>query len=101
VNPSLIVDEYERRFRSAFANAAIGMIIVDDSGMVTYANEAWRRIAGYEESELVGMHYSLTVHPDDRALSLEAFRRIMDGDNDGYTKERRLIRKDGGLVWRG
>ena len=93
------LDDCERRFRSAFSNAAIGMTIIDPDGKYAYANEVFLRILGYLENELVGLHYSVVIHPDDRAQSLEAFRAVVEGGRTGYVNERRLVRKDGGLIW--
>jgi diguanylate cyclase (GGDEF)-like protein/PAS domain S-box-containing protein len=63
------------------------MAIVDGSGRLTYANESLRRISGYEEPELYGMKLTELLHPDDKA-------RI-----GSFTSERRLLRKDGSVVW--
>jgi diguanylate cyclase (GGDEF)-like protein/PAS domain S-box-containing protein len=69
--------ECDRRFRSAFTDAAIGIAIVDRSGRVVYANESLRRISGYEEAELYGMAFADLLHADDG----------------------RLLRKDGSAIW--
>ncbi len=36
----------------------------DLTGRITYANETFQRVAGYSESELIGMPHSIIRHPD-------------------------------------
>ncbi len=42
------------------------------------------------------MHFTATLHPDDRASRLGIFQRILAGEIGSFINERRLIRKDGG-----
>ena len=37
-------------------------------------------------------------HPDDLAENLDAFNRVLAGASDGYTMEKRYVRKDGQTV---
>jgi two-component system sensor histidine kinase/response regulator len=39
------------------------------------------------------------VHPDDLAAYLALFGPLMNGDIPTFTMEKRLVRKDGSLVW--
>ena len=39
------------------------------------------------------------THPDDLAASLEQFLPLLRGEQPGYSLEKRLVRKDGSLVW--
>jgi PAS domain S-box-containing protein len=67
--------EYERRFRSAFEHAAIGMAIVDRSGAYVFVNQAFCRISGYQDHELYGMTFTATLHPEEGAMRLDVSRR--------------------------
>jgi diguanylate cyclase (GGDEF)-like protein/PAS domain S-box-containing protein len=91
--------ECERRFRSAFAHAAIGMAMVDTSGAYVFVNQAFCRISGYEEAELQQMKFAVTLHPDDRASRLKAFEQLLRGEIGSYVNERRFVRKDGSVAW--
>jgi diguanylate cyclase (GGDEF)-like protein/PAS domain S-box-containing protein len=96
---SSTLPESELRFRSAFAYAAIGMAILDTSGVFVYANQAMCRISGYEEDELRGMKFGAIVHPDEWASRLEVFQQIVTGEVVSDISEWRLLRKDGTTVW--
>jgi diguanylate cyclase (GGDEF)-like protein/PAS domain S-box-containing protein len=91
--------ECERRFRSVFSQAAIGMAIIDRGGRIIYVNEALCRMSGFEEHELCRMHFTETLHPEDRELRLEIFERIIAGEIGSFINERRMLRRDGKTVW--
>jgi diguanylate cyclase (GGDEF)-like protein/PAS domain S-box-containing protein len=91
--------ECERRFRAAFAHAAIGMAMIDAGGFFVYANEALCRMTGYQEAELYRLNFTQTLHPEDRAARQDVFERVMAGQLGSYVNERRLLRRDGGTLW--
>jgi diguanylate cyclase (GGDEF)-like protein/PAS domain S-box-containing protein len=96
---TLALPECERRFRSAFTQAAIGVAIVDANGAYVFVNQAFCRISGYEDRELCQMRFTATLHPDDRDSRMKAFERLVSGETGSNLSERRFIRKDGGLAW--
>ncbi|MDO9269554.1 MAG: EAL domain-containing protein [Methylobacter sp.] len=55
-------------------------------------------ILGYTREELDGKNWAEMTHPDDLALDIVQFERVMQGECEGYTKEKRFIRKDGAVV---
>jgi diguanylate cyclase (GGDEF)-like protein/PAS domain S-box-containing protein len=79
--------ECDRRFLAAFTGAAIGMAVIDCTGRLAYANESLCRISGYREPALYRMKFTELLHPEDQA----AF--------GSFSNERRLLRKDGSVVW--
>jgi diguanylate cyclase (GGDEF)-like protein/PAS domain S-box-containing protein len=91
--------ECERRFRSVFAQAAIGMAIIDSRGIFVYANQALCKMTGYQDHELQGMHFTGTLHPEDRELRLEVFGKILSGEIGSFINERRMLHKDGKVSW--
>jgi PAS domain S-box-containing protein len=58
-------------------------------------NDELCRILGYERSELLQKTWPEITHPDDLAADVAQFNRIMAGEIDGYSMEKRRIRKDG------
>jgi len=75
------------------------MAIIDSSGTFTYANQALCRMTGYKEHELCGLNFTATLHPDDRAPRLDVFQQILAGQVDSFVNERRLVKKNGDLLW--
>lgn len=57
----------EARFRGAFADAPIGMVLLDASGQVTSVNEAFCRLTNATVDELQRRPFAGLVRPADRA----------------------------------
>ncbi|MGH8604333.1 MAG: PAS domain S-box protein, partial [Gammaproteobacteria bacterium] len=56
-------------------------------------------ILGYGREELLGMTFLDLTPPEDVDASLDRVRRMLDGELDPYSLERRYIRKDGSRFW--
>lgn len=61
----LALREREALFRSAFADAAVGMVLVNQDGRFVQVNEAFYRMIGYTEPALVMRSFLEITHPDD------------------------------------
>ena len=70
----------------------------DLRGVITYANPAFCRIAGYQVDELVGHNHNLVRHPDmPKAAFADLWDRLMEGNPwRGVVKNRC---KDGRYYW--
>jgi PAS domain S-box-containing protein len=56
------------------------IVVVDEAGVITYANDAVRRILGYDPSDLVGTYAFDYVHPEDVDDARDAFQALVDAD---------------------
>jgi diguanylate cyclase (GGDEF)-like protein/PAS domain S-box-containing protein len=59
------LQESERRFHSAFSNAAIGMALVSTEGVVLQVNQALLLLLGRDLRDVVGLPFGEFVHADD------------------------------------
>lgn len=91
--------ESEGRFRSTFEQAAVGMAHVGLGGEWLRVNEKLCEIVGYAREELLGLTFQGITHPEDLRRDEEAFRRLLLGEMDTYSTEKRYVRKDGSSVW--
>jgi PAS domain S-box-containing protein len=92
--------ESEERFRVMFELSSVGMAQADpQTGRFLRVNQKLCDITGYTSDELLGMRLSEITHPEDRASDWAAFRRLMEGQESQYRREKRYIRKDGAVVW--
>ena len=89
----------EERFRSAFANAALGFAMASPTGRLLAANPAFCHLSGYSLEELRAQDFTQLVHPEDRAANLVQQQRMLAGESSDYTLENRYLRKDGRAVW--
>jgi PAS domain S-box-containing protein len=88
----------EERFRRYFDLGLIGMAITAPDKGCLEVNDELCRVLGYERSELLQKNWAEMTHPDDLELDLENFERVLAGDMDGYTLDKRWIRKDGRFI---
>jgi len=67
-------------------------------GVITYVNETFAKISGYESSELIGKAHNIVRHPDmPKSVFKELWNTIKSGKSwSGYVKN---LRKDGGYYW--
>jgi len=70
----------------------------DLEGRITYANEAFCRVAGYTLDELIGQHHNVVRHPNmPKAAFGDLWTKLKRGDSwRGMVKNRC---KDGGYYW--
>jgi len=70
----------------------------DLNGVITYVNETFAHISGYEPEELVGKPHNIIRHPDmPRSAFADLWETIRSGRTwRGYVKN---LRKDRGYYW--
>ncbi len=96
----LRLSDNERRFRSLFEQAAVGMAQVErGSGRLIHVNRRFAAILDYPVAELDGLSLARLIHADDLAAVWEGCHRLDAGEVDEYSSERRLLRRDGSIIW--
>ena len=89
----------EERFRAIFEQAAVGMAQVDLDGSWLRVNQKLCEIVGYTEEELRELTFQDVTHPDDLEVDLEYVGRLLAGEMETYSIEKRYFRKDGPILW--
>ena len=74
------IHESEERYRSVVDNARDAIFIISRDGMMLSANPACEKITGLRREDWLGKPFGLLVHPDDRALAAEFFKRALGGE---------------------
>ncbi|MGZ4843114.1 MAG: PAS domain S-box protein, partial [Candidatus Angelobacter sp.] len=88
----------EERFRRYFDLGLIGMAMTSPTKGILEVNDELCRILGYERNELLQKSWAEITHPDDLAADVAQFNRVLSGEIDGYTLDKRWIRKDGRVI---
>jgi PAS domain S-box-containing protein len=88
----------EERFRRYFELGLIGMAMTSPTKGILEVNDELCRILGYERGELLQKTWVQLTHPDSVAADVAQFDRVMSGEIDGYTLDKRWIRKDGAII---
>jgi PAS domain S-box-containing protein len=91
--------ESEARFRAAFENAAVGVVLVDPQGSLLRVNDTFAHMLGYSTGELETKSFLEVTHPDDLAANFSVLEKTLAGEANSYCIEKRYVRKDGGIVW--
>ncbi len=90
--------ESEGKFRAISGSANDGIILMGNSGEITFWNNAAERIFGYTESEILGkdLHEILTPekYRDRQNKAFSMFKETGEGDAIGRTLELEAIRKN-------
>jgi two-component system NtrC family sensor kinase len=87
----------EARFRGLFESSIVGMAVMDLTGRLTDANDAFLRLTGYERSDLPLSWDGQMTPPEHRALDQRAIEQLRGG-GVAAPYEKDLVRKDGGRV---
>jgi hypothetical protein len=91
--------ESEARFRGTFQQAAVGVSHVSLDSRWLRVNERLSAMLGYTEAELLDKTFQDVTHPDDVEEDVENVHRLLSGDINTYSMEKRYIRKDGTPLW--
>jgi len=91
------VDERTRERDRLWRNSQDLIAVVGPDGVFQAANPAWKRILGWEETEVVGRHHLELNHLEDRVTSEAALLQASNEELPPY--ESRLAHKDGGYRW--
>ncbi|QNA85124.1 PAS domain-containing protein [Sphingomonas sp. So64.6b] len=91
------VEERTRERDRTWQNSQDLLAVVAEDGRFIAANPAWTTILGWQPNEVVGRDHLAFSHPDDQALSDDAYHRVQNGDLRQY--ENRVRHKDGSYRW--
>ncbi len=91
--------ESEERFRATFEQAAVGIAHVSPGGRFLRINPGFCDIVGYSRREMLRRTFQDITHPDDLDTDLENVHRLLAGEIDTYSMEKRYIRQNGETVW--
>ncbi|WP_133501720.1 PAS domain S-box protein [Cognatilysobacter terrigena] len=88
----------ERRLAAMFANAAVGLAELEDSGRFVHVNDELCRIVARSQYELTTLGVADVTHPDDLARTLDV---VVHARDTGHTAriEKRCLRPDGSALW--
>ncbi|MEO8204810.1 MAG: PAS domain S-box protein [Chthoniobacterales bacterium] len=94
-----ILQESDERFRGAFEHSGIGMALVSREGYFLQVNPALCRIVGYTVDEMLAVKFQQITFPEDTPYDLANLERLLRGESESYSMEKRYIHKEGHLVW--
>lgn len=96
---SAALRDSERRFRSIFEQAAVGMAHKSLDGHFIDVNERFCQIVGYSQDEIHQLRFQEITDPNDLSLELQYENDLRDGKIPSYVIEKRYRHKDGHVIW--
>jgi len=91
--------ESEERFRAAFDQAAVGVVLVGMDHQTLWANPGLCAMLGYSAAEMRALTFLDVTHPDDLDADFAAMRRLLAEEARSCRYEKRYTHKDGSVVW--
>ena len=85
-------------FRPYCELGLVGMAIISPEKGCIEVNDEICEILGYERTELLARTWAELTYPDDLAADVANFERVMAGECDGYSLNKRWIRKNGQVI---
>ncbi|RZI44183.1 PAS domain S-box protein [Herbaspirillum sp. HC18] len=89
----------EEKFRATFENAPLGIAESTLDGKITEANPKFLEIMGYTKEEILHLSVRDVTHPSDLEDTLSSIQKLVTGEEDSFTIEKRYIRKDCSFLW--
>ena len=88
--------EKDKQLKLFYELPFIGMSITSPvTRQWVYANDRLCEMLGYTRTELLQTTWTDITHPDDLNGNLKEFERMISGEIDGFSSEKRYLRKDG------
>lgn len=89
----------EERFRNAFEFTNVPMVLTDLEHRFVRVNEAFAKMFGYSQMEMLEMSVSDITHPDDLRESYGRRVALLEGQTNYFQMEKRYIHRDGHIIW--
>jgi PAS domain S-box-containing protein len=94
-----VLRENEERFRAIFQQAGVGVAQIDLDGKVQIANDRYCQVVGHSRHDLVGMETKEITHRQDLNQEVTILPRLLAGEVESFSTEKRYIQNDGTVVW--
>ena len=91
--------ERENRLRTIFETSQAGIILVDQHGIITFANQRMADMFKCALSDLFGSAYLSHIHPEQEQIGAEKMRQLIGGEFKALSVERRYRCADGSDFW--
>src|SRR5271163_4614315 len=75
------------------------MAVFAPHGRLLKVNRALCELSGYTESQLLRLRFRDITHPEDIDADLEHVKRLLSGEADRYSLEKRYFTAQGHVIW--
>ncbi len=93
------IEESERRVRSTFEQAAVGMAHLALDGSIVSVNQRLCRTLGFDAARMEGKHFDQLLYPEDISRDRQALDDLRAGKLAVFAGERRCLKSDATTIW--
>jgi len=93
------IRQSEQRFRSVWENSLDGMRLTNSDGIIISVNDAFCRMVGKKEDDLIGKHFFSIYSPDDQSLMKKKYCERFRTKSIDPNLEREIQLWDGSKLW--
>jgi PAS domain S-box-containing protein len=92
-----LTEEYERWILALFNHPSLAIALISLEGMVVNSNQRLHELLGTNEAKAI--YLEKLVHPEDQRIDLELKRKLLQGEIESYTVEKRFITAENEVIW--
>jgi len=89
----------EVKFRALIQNAADGITVADENGIMFFASESVYQLTGYTPDEISGKQPFVFIHPDDVEYCKQKHSELLQKPGASMVIQYRRRKKDGSYIW--
>lgn len=94
------VKEGEHLFKTMFEQAPIGITLTDSAtGRIIDSNAQFQNMLGLTSEDLEKTDWMSMTYPDDIPKDEEHMERLLKGEIQSFSMDKRFIRSDGEMIW--
>lgn len=90
---------FGRQFQVVFEHSPIGIVIMEGSGRIQYANASVRSFLGRTEDELSGGYLTSFAHEEDSEFFQTLFAELIENERDEFQLVSRCKAAGGAVAW--
>ncbi len=94
-----IVRDSEEHFRAIFQHVGVGIAQISLEGTVELANDQYCEVVGHSRQNLLEKGTLEITHREDLRQQLAMLPRLLAGEIQSFSTEKRYIRYDGTIIW--
>lgn len=93
----IVLAVYERWeiYKLFFEESPVALTVVEENGLISYANKKFAELTGYKLSEIIGEHFTKFVAPEDRKRMEKYHEKRIKNERAPDEYEYKCLRKDG------
>ncbi|MGP1385766.1 MAG: PAS domain S-box protein [Thainema sp.] len=93
------LQQQQASLQAMFEQAGVGFALVDMAGQYQKVNQKLCELTGYTEAELLQTGFQTVTHPEDLPADEALVQRMLAGEMNHFSLEKRFLRANGHSVW--